>query len=112
MKKTSNKTTFSEILRQELENHITLDHPIFEYLVNTKDKEMMKKMSLQGYQLTKYFFKMFWRGICCHFGLKLSSCFFPYANLFGFFRCFSGGKERVFFGAAARRSLVGVDPKN
>ena len=49
------KKDFSNALYEELNLHLTLDHPIFNVLLETKNPALIKKMTLQGYQLTKNF---------------------------------------------------------
>jgi pyrroloquinoline-quinone synthase len=51
------RNVFKETLRQELQSHLTLSHPIFEPLFDTRnpDLDLMRKVALQGYQLTKHF---------------------------------------------------------
>ena len=49
------KKEFEKALREELNKQLTLEHPIFEELLTRKDNFLIKKMALQGYQLTKYF---------------------------------------------------------
>jgi pyrroloquinoline-quinone synthase len=51
------KNVFMEALRQELQRHLTLSHPIFKRLFDERnpDLELLRKVALQGYQLTKYF---------------------------------------------------------
>lgn len=53
------KTTvvFKEELRSLLHSHLTLSHPIFLELLNPRRRnlELLRKVTLQGYQLTKHF---------------------------------------------------------
>lgn len=51
------KQVFKEALREELHRHLTLSHPIFKRLFNPHhpDLDLLRKVALQGYQLTKYF---------------------------------------------------------
>ena len=51
------KKVFKEALREELHRHLTLSHPIFKLLFNdlNPDLDLLRKVALQGYQLTKYF---------------------------------------------------------
>jgi pyrroloquinoline-quinone synthase len=48
---------FKEALRAELNRHLTLSHPIFERLLapGKSDWVLLRRVSLQGYQLTKHF---------------------------------------------------------
>ena len=47
---------FKRSLREVLESHITLDHPIFlELMKSTPNWRLLRMMTLQGYQLTKHF---------------------------------------------------------
>jgi pyrroloquinoline-quinone synthase len=47
---------FKKALRTTLESHITLDHPIFlELMRGEPNWPLLRKMTLQGYQLTKNF---------------------------------------------------------
>lgn len=48
---------FKEELRSLLNSHLTLAHPIFDRLMDPKnnDIELLRKVTLQGYQLTKHF---------------------------------------------------------
>jgi pyrroloquinoline-quinone synthase len=48
---------FKQELRKLLESHLTLAHPIFLELLDPKRKniELLRKVTLQGYQLTKHF---------------------------------------------------------
>lgn len=51
------KKAFKEALREELHRHLTLSHPIFKPLFDERyaDLDLLRKVALQGYQLTKYF---------------------------------------------------------
>ncbi|NML14023.1 TenA family transcriptional regulator [Azohydromonas caseinilytica] len=51
------KRVFKEALRQELQRHLTLSHPIFGKLFDPgqPDIELLRQVALQGYQLTKHF---------------------------------------------------------
>ncbi len=50
------KEVFKLKLREELEQRITLNHPIFDKLMDgTPNRKLLNKMTLQGYQLTKNF---------------------------------------------------------
>ena len=51
------KKVFKEMLRQELQRHLTMGHPIFVLLFDERnpDLELLRKVALQGYQLTKHF---------------------------------------------------------
>lgn len=50
------KDEFKEKLRSELESRITLTHPVVKKIVNgTPNWDLLRYMSLQGYQLTKNF---------------------------------------------------------
>lgn len=51
------KKDFREIMRETLENHLTLGHPLFKYLLdeNNPNPDLLKFTTLQGYQLTKHF---------------------------------------------------------
>lgn len=53
----NSKTKFRQELRELLESHLTLSHPIFLELLDTKRKniDLLRKVALQGYQLTKHF---------------------------------------------------------
>lgn len=46
-----------ESLRAELNRHLTLSHPIFNRLLapGSDDRELLRRVTLQGYQLTKHF---------------------------------------------------------
>lgn len=48
---------FRDELEKILHRKITLSHPLFYLLLDDKrsDKELLKKVTLQGYQLTKHF---------------------------------------------------------
>ncbi|MEZ8605400.1 TenA family transcriptional regulator [Vibrio splendidus] len=52
-----NKKDFRILMRDTLEKHLTLGHPLFKYLMDedNPNKELLKYTSLQGYQLTKHF---------------------------------------------------------
>ncbi len=53
-----NKDEFKIKLREELESHLTISHPIFNELFKQTDEpnwELLKLLSLEGYQITKYF---------------------------------------------------------
>ncbi len=51
------KLVFKEALRAELHRHLTLSHPIFKLLFDEQyaDLDLLRKVALQGYQLTKHF---------------------------------------------------------
>jgi pyrroloquinoline-quinone synthase len=51
------KKVFKEMLREELQRHLTLSHPIFKLLFDSRnpDLDLLRNVALQGYQLTKYF---------------------------------------------------------
>lgn len=50
------KQEFKQKLRSELEHKITLEHPIFDKVMGSEPNySLLKKMALQGYQLTKHF---------------------------------------------------------
>jgi pyrroloquinoline-quinone synthase len=51
------RNVFKEALRQELQRHLTLSHPIFRHLLDAKnpDLALLRKVTLQGYQLTRHF---------------------------------------------------------
>ncbi|MBX6965187.1 pyrroloquinoline quinone biosynthesis protein PqqC [Alcaligenes faecalis] len=51
------KSEFKNELESTLHGHLTLAHPIFIELLNTQqpNKELLKQVALQGYQLTKHF---------------------------------------------------------
>ena len=50
------KETFARALRATLEEQLTLNHPIFlELFKPEKNRELLKVISLEGYQITKYF---------------------------------------------------------
>ncbi len=51
------KPAFKAQLRSLLNSHLTLGHPIFERLLDprTQDIDLLRKVALQGYQLTKHF---------------------------------------------------------
>jgi pyrroloquinoline-quinone synthase len=51
------KSKFKLALREKLEEHITLSHPIFSHLMSDENPnpELLKFTTLQGYQLTKHF---------------------------------------------------------
>jgi pyrroloquinoline-quinone synthase len=51
------KAVFKEELRALLHSHLTLSHPIFLRLLDPKqrDLELLRKVTMQGYQLTKHF---------------------------------------------------------
>lgn len=53
----SAKSDFKEQLRTLLNSHLTLAHPIFVELLDPKKKDidLLRKVALQGYQLTKHF---------------------------------------------------------
>ncbi|MCW2292375.1 pyrroloquinoline-quinone synthase [Pseudomonas sp. BIGb0408] len=47
---------FRDALEQKLHHHLTLSHPIFRELLSPEGNiELLRKVALQGYQLTKYF---------------------------------------------------------
>ncbi|MFL1454981.1 TenA family transcriptional regulator [Marinobacter sp. GN3S48] len=48
---------FRNELEEKLHQKLTLSHPLFSLLLdeNSADKELLKRVSLQGYQLTKHF---------------------------------------------------------
>ncbi|MBV8467969.1 MAG: iron-containing redox enzyme family protein [Burkholderiales bacterium] len=48
---------FRQALRDELERHLTLSHPIFPLLLDAKrpNLPLLRSVTLQGYQLTKHF---------------------------------------------------------
>lgn len=47
---------FREQLEQKLHRHLTLSHPIFKELLSPEGNQLLlRKVALQGYQLTKYF---------------------------------------------------------
>lgn len=48
---------FRDVLEKSLHRHLTLSHPIFEELLapGARDIELLRKVALQGYQLTKHF---------------------------------------------------------
>lgn len=50
-----NKEDFRDKLYEELNSHLTLNHPIFEKLLLEKNVDLIRIMTLQGYQLTKHF---------------------------------------------------------
>jgi pyrroloquinoline-quinone synthase len=54
---TRSKQNFRNELEQALHSHLTLSHPIFARLLSSSDHghDLLKKVTLQGYQLTKYF---------------------------------------------------------
>jgi pyrroloquinoline-quinone synthase len=48
--------SFKKQLRDNLESHLTLNHPIFlELMKDAANWKLLRMMSLQGYQLTKHF---------------------------------------------------------
>ena len=48
--------TFSNTLRQTLEQQLTLSHPIFrELFTEGRNWELLKLITLEGYQITRYF---------------------------------------------------------
>ena len=47
--------SFEKTLRDTLESNITLEHPIVAELFKNKNTDLLKKLTLQGYQLTKHF---------------------------------------------------------
>jgi pyrroloquinoline-quinone synthase len=51
------RNVFKETLRQELQSHLTLSHPIFKPLFDARnpDLDLLRNVALQGYQLTKHF---------------------------------------------------------
>lgn len=51
------KKEFKNLLETTLHRHLTLAHPIFGILLDPSraDKDLLKKVTLQGYQLTKHF---------------------------------------------------------
>lgn len=51
------KEEFRNRLRQTLESHLTLSHPLFNLIMNVENPQLdlLKLTALQGYQLTKYF---------------------------------------------------------
>jgi pyrroloquinoline-quinone synthase len=51
------RKNFRDELERALRSHLTLSHPIFARLLNSPDTshDLLKKVTLQGYQLTKYF---------------------------------------------------------
>ena len=50
------KQAFKARLRDELEKKITLEHPIFDEVMGAvPNHRLLRKMALQGYQLTKHF---------------------------------------------------------
>ncbi|KDN12090.1 pyrroloquinoline quinone biosynthesis protein PqqC [Snodgrassella communis] len=51
------KDEFKIVLRQTLESHLTLSHPLFSIImdVDNPQLDLLKLTALQGYQLTKYF---------------------------------------------------------
>ena len=51
------KVEFKQKLRDMLNKHLTLSHPIFAELLNEDrpDLDLLRKIALQGYQLTRYF---------------------------------------------------------
>lgn len=51
------KHAFRDLLEETLHKHLTLSHPIFKELLNpeAKDLDLLRKVALQGYQLTKHF---------------------------------------------------------
>lgn len=53
----NSKARFKQELRELLESHLTLSHPIFHELLDPKCKniDLLRKVTLQGYQLTKHF---------------------------------------------------------
>lgn len=52
------KASFSRLLRQTLEEQLTLDHPIFKELFTPeRNWELLKIISLEGYQITRYFLR-------------------------------------------------------
>lgn len=53
------KLEFKNLLRETLNENLTLSHPIFTYIMNenTPNVDMLKFTTLQGYQLTKNFLK-------------------------------------------------------
>jgi len=53
---TMDKETFARALRSTLEEQLTLNHPIFlELFKPEKNRELLKVISLEGYQITRYF---------------------------------------------------------
>ena len=54
---TRSKQNFRNELEQALHSHLTLSHPIFARLLSSSDHghDLLKKVTLQGYQLTKHF---------------------------------------------------------
>ncbi|HEX9145631.1 MAG TPA: iron-containing redox enzyme family protein, partial [Candidatus Binatia bacterium] len=51
------KAAFRQELEETLHGHLTLSHPIFPKLMESSDSghDLLKKVTLQGYQLTKHF---------------------------------------------------------
>lgn len=50
------KSDFSKALRSALEEHRTLDHPIFrELFVDGQNWPLLRAMAIEGYQITRYF---------------------------------------------------------
>jgi pyrroloquinoline-quinone synthase len=51
------KKAFKEELRRVLHGHLTMSHPIFVRLLDPqrRDRDLLRQVTLQGYQLTKYF---------------------------------------------------------
>ena len=51
------KNVFKEMLREELQRHLTLSHPVFKLLFDSRnpDLDLLRNVALQGYQLTKHF---------------------------------------------------------
>jgi pyrroloquinoline-quinone synthase len=54
---TRSRQNFRDELEQALHSHLTLSHPIFARLLDAPDSghDLLKKITLQGYQLTKHF---------------------------------------------------------
>ncbi|MDV5169701.1 iron-containing redox enzyme family protein [Photobacterium rosenbergii] len=52
-----NKKDFRILMKSTLEDHLTLGHPLFKYLMdeNNPNEALLKFTTLQGYQLTKHF---------------------------------------------------------
>ncbi|MGR5109498.1 TenA family transcriptional regulator [Vibrio jasicida] len=52
-----NKKEFRNLMRDTLNGHLTLGHPLFKYLMdeNNPNPKLLKFTALQGYQLTKHF---------------------------------------------------------
>ena len=51
------RNAFKEELRQVLNSHLTLAHPIFVDLLDPerRDLHLLRRVTLQGYQLTRHF---------------------------------------------------------